>query len=140
MIIGKRLPYTFAAPKKNVSKLAALFRQAMVPKQYAGKNIEFPGITILRHQDKLVSFGALKVNAAATVNAVSRLYLAEPEKGLLVMVKREWHEKPAAPPAVSKKAGHHLSPCANMENRLGKQAAGNVYRPLPLRIYRQRET
>jgi len=111
VIIGERLPYTFSGPKRDVSKLAALFRQAMIPKKYAGKKLDFPGITILRYQDKLVSFGTLKVNATPAVNAVSRLYLAEPEAGLMVMVRREWQAKKPAPviakktavPAASKK-------------------------------------
>jgi murein L,D-transpeptidase YafK len=113
IIIGERLPYTFAAPQRDVSKLTALFRQAMVPKQYAGQKLDFPGITVLRYQDKLVTFGAIQVKAKAPVDAVSRLYLAEPAAGLMVMVKREWQEKkpvpvmaarpkPPAPPAAPK--------------------------------------
>ncbi len=103
IIIGERLPYTFSKTKRDVSKLATLFRQAMIPKKYAGKKLDFPGITILRYQDKLVSFGTLKVEAATAVNAVSRLYLAEPAAGLMVMVKREWSEQKPAPP-VAKRA------------------------------------
>ncbi len=93
VIIGARLPYTFTGAKRDVSKLAPLFRQAMIPKKYAGKKLDFPGITILRYQNKLVSFGALKVTAAPAIDAVSRLYLAEPETGLMVMIKREWQVK-----------------------------------------------
>ncbi len=103
VIIGERLPYTFSKPKQDPSELVALFRQAMIPKKYAREKIDFPGITILRYRDKLVSFGTVKVKASTTVNAVSRLYLAEPAAGLMVMVKREWNEKQPAP-AVAKKA------------------------------------
>jgi len=102
VIIGKRLPYTFSESKRDVSKLAALFRQAMIPKKYAGKNLDFPGITILGYQDSLVSFGTLKIKAPTAVTAVSRLYLAKPDADLMVLVKREWQEKAAAP-AVSQK-------------------------------------
>ncbi len=97
VIIGERLPYTFSEAKRDVSKLAALFRQAMIPKKYAGKKLDFHGITILRYQDKLVSFGTLKVKTSPAIDAVSRLYLSEPEAGLMVMVKREWQEKKPAP-------------------------------------------
>ena len=97
VIIGERLPYTFSKPKLQPAKLVALFRQAMVPKKYARKKIDFPGITILRYQDKLVSFGTLRIKADTTINAISRLYLDKPAAGLMVMVKREWKEKqPAA--------------------------------------------
>ena len=103
VIIGKHLPYTFSKAKKDVSKLIPLFRQAMLPKKYAGQKVAFPGITILQYQDKLVSFGALKINTAPAVNAVSRLYLAEPERGLMVMVRREWQERKPAP-VIAKKS------------------------------------
>ena len=103
VIIGERLPYTFTETSTDVSKLAAYFRQAMIPKKYAGQTLDFPGITILRYQDKLVSFGATRVKTKTPVEAVSRLYLAEPEAGLMVMVKREWQEKKPVPVAVAKR-------------------------------------
>ena len=103
IIIGERLPYTFSKPKRDVSKLAALFRQAMIPKKYAREKIDFPGITILSYRDNLVSFGAVKVKSTPAVSAVSRLYLAEPDEGLMVLVKREWSEKKPVP-TVAKKA------------------------------------
>jgi len=93
VIIGERLPYTFTGPQKELTKLTAYFRQAMIPKKYAGQKLDFPGITILRYQDKLVSFGAIRVKAKTPIEAVSRLYLAEPAAGLMIMVKREWQEK-----------------------------------------------
>ncbi len=102
VIIGERLPYTFSKPKQDPSELVALFRQAMIPKKYTREKIDFPGITILRYRDKLVSFGTVKVKAGTTVNAVSRLYLAEPAAGLMVMVKREWNEKQPAPAVATK--------------------------------------
>lgn len=102
VIIGERLPYAFSKTKRDVTKLAALFRQAMIPKKYTGKKLDFPGITILRYQDTLVSFGALTVEAATSVNAVSRLYLAEPAAGLMVMVGREWSEKKPAVAVIEK--------------------------------------
>ncbi|MCP3951104.1 MAG: L,D-transpeptidase family protein [Desulfobacterales bacterium] len=104
VIIGERLPYTFSGAKRDVSKLVELFRQAMVPKKYAGNKIDFPGITILHYQDKLVSFGTLKITATPAIEAVSRLYLAEPETGLMVMVKREWQAKKPVPVIAKKTA------------------------------------
>jgi len=104
VIIGKQLPYTFSQANQDVSKLAALFRQAMIPKKFAGKQLDFPGITILRYQDKLVSFGAVQVKTKTPVEAVSRLYLAEPEAGLMVMVRREWQEKKPRPIPTARKA------------------------------------
>lgn len=102
IIIGERLPYTFTGVQKDMTKLTAYFRQAMIPKKYAGQKLDFTGITILRFRDKLVSFGAIRVKTKTPVEAVSRLYLAEPEKGLMVMVKREWQEKKPPPVLTAK--------------------------------------
>ena len=103
IIIGEHLPYTFSGAQKDVSKLAALLRQAMIPKKYAGNKLDFPGITILRYRDKLVTFGAVQVKTETPVEAVSRLYLAEPEAGLMVMVRREWQAKKPGPVPAAKK-------------------------------------
>jgi len=110
VIIGDRLPYTFAGAQKDITKLATYFRQAMIPKKYAGQKLDFPGITILRYQDKLVSFGAIRVKAKTPVEAVSRLYLAEPEAGLMVMVKREWQEKKPPPVLAAKPKKNDIAP------------------------------
>ncbi len=97
VIIGERLPYAFSKPRRDTSKLVPLLRQAMTPKKYTRNEIDFPGITILGYQDKLVSFGTLKIHSSPAVDALSRVYLSEPDEGLMVLVKREWSEKPAAP-------------------------------------------
>lgn|GEM_PF-764247 len=106
VIIGDRLPYTFTGVQKDITKLASYLRQAMVPKKFAGQKLDFPGITILRYQDKLVSFGTIRVKAKTQIEAVSRLYLAEPEVGLMVMVmvKREWQEKKPPPVLAAKQS------------------------------------
>lgn len=102
IIIGERLPYTFSKPKRDASKLVALFRQAMIPKQYAREKIDFPGITILSYRDNLVSFGAVKIKSTPSISAISKLYITKPDEGLMVMVKREWSVKKTAPTVAKK--------------------------------------
>ena len=96
IIIGERLPYTFSKPKRDTSRLVNLFRQAMIPGKYVRRKIDFPGITILSYKNNLVSFGAIQIKSTPSVSAVSRLYLAEPDRGFMVLVKREWREKKPA--------------------------------------------
>lgn len=93
VIIGERLPYRFKTVERDVSELIPFFKKAMVPEKYAHLKSDFSSLTVLGFGERVVATGKVHIKEAGNLEGVSRLYLAGPDKNLLVLVKREWHEE-----------------------------------------------
>jgi|SaaInl8_200m_RNA_FD_contig_51_1221306_length_4222_multi_4_in_0_out_0_4 murein L,D-transpeptidase YafK len=100
IILTENMSYRLAGSERDVSELIPFFRQAMIPEQYAQMEAEFDGITVLGFENRVIATGnvTIKNKGKKQLTGVSRLYLADPGKNLLVLIKREWTEKKAAPP------------------------------------------
>ena len=96
VIIGERLPYTFAAADRDFGELTPFLKNAMLPEKYAGTDAEISSLVILGMQERVVALGEVMINKAAgstNIHGYSKLYLAGPGANFLVLIKREWHEK-----------------------------------------------
>lgn len=93
VIIGKRLPYRFAAAKRDLKAIVPVVKKAMIPKDHLNKKVSFSRLTIMGYQDQLVALGKMQVNRPATLAGTSRAYLADAGKNLLVLLKSEWREE-----------------------------------------------
>ncbi len=96
VIIGERLPYTFASPKRNFAELTPFLKNAMLPKKYAGRIAEISSLVILGMQERVVVLGDVIINKTAgskNIRGYSKLYMAEPGASFLVLIKREWREE-----------------------------------------------
>ena len=93
VIIGEHLPYQFKSAPNEISELIPLFKQVMLPKGYIPSKSEFQYITVFKYQDRVVAVGEIQINKANDLIGFSRLYLIQPAKNLLVLVKREWSEE-----------------------------------------------
>lgn len=93
IIIGKRLPYGFTEAKRDLKEVIPLLKQALLPKKYAGADSMFRYLTILGFQEQIVAVGSVLIKEPNNIEGFSRLYLSDPGKNLLVLLKREWSEK-----------------------------------------------
>ncbi len=96
VIIGERLPYAFASPKRNFAELTPFLKNAMLPKKYAGRIAEISSLVILGMQERVVVLGDVIINKTAgskNIRGYSKLYMAEPGASFLVLIKREWREE-----------------------------------------------
>lgn len=93
IIIGERLSYGFKPAVNELSELIPLFKQAMLPKQYAALEPEFRFITVIGFQERIVVYSEVLLNNSKNRIGFSRLYLSRPANNLLVLIKREWEEK-----------------------------------------------
>jgi hypothetical protein len=64
----------------------------MLPERYILSKSEFQHITVLKYQDRIVTFGEVRIEGDDDLMGFSRLYLIQPAKNLLVLLKREWNE------------------------------------------------
>jgi hypothetical protein len=92
VIIGEHLPFRLSPASNEISELIPFFKQAMLPERYILSKSEFQHITVLKYQDRIVAFGEVRIEAADDLMGFSRLYLIQPAKNLLVLLKREWSE------------------------------------------------
>ncbi|UCD33154.1 MAG: L,D-transpeptidase [Desulfobacterales bacterium] len=91
-IIGEHLLYRLSPAANEMSELIPFFKQAMVPERYLLSKSEFQHITVLKYQDRIVAFGEVRIKEADDLRGFSRLYLIQPTKNFLVLLKREWSE------------------------------------------------
>lgn len=99
VIIGERLPYRFAPPRRRLDALLPFLQKAMVPESHAGKPVDLKGLTLLGYPERMVALGRLTIGEAEPVQGVSRLYLADASDELLVLFRREWAVEEAKAPA-----------------------------------------
>jgi hypothetical protein len=92
IIIGEHLPYLFGSTSNKISELIPLFKQVMLPEGYIASKSEFQYITVLKYQDRIVAIGEVRIKESDDRIGFSRLYLVQPAKNFLVMIKREWSE------------------------------------------------
>lgn len=92
IIVGEHLPYRWSAAAKDISALVPFLKQAMLPDQYRSAKYEFLHITVIKYQERIVVFGEIGLDAAGNRTGFSRLYLIQPAKKFLVMLKRAWRE------------------------------------------------
>ena len=93
VIIGERLPYRFEPAGDNLSQFIPLFKKAMIPEHYAPMKSEFRYIILLGFQKRVVALSAIRIKGAGDILGFSRLFLARPDKNMLVLLKREWDEE-----------------------------------------------
>ncbi len=96
VIIGERLPYTFAASERDFAELIPFLKNAMLPPKYAGLDSEISSLVILGMQERVVALGEVIIKKTAgseNIRGYSKLYLAGPGANFLVLIKREWHEE-----------------------------------------------
>ena len=96
VIIGERLPYTFAAAKRDFGELTPFLKNAMLPEKYTGRNAKISSMVILGMQERIVALGEVVIKKTAgseNIRGYSKLYMAGPGANFLVLIKREWHEK-----------------------------------------------
>lgn len=106
VIIGRRLPYRFADAKRDLTEIVPIVKKAMVPKAHMNEKILFDHFAILGYRDQVVAMGKLHVDRPGGISGFSRVYLSDPGKSLLVLLKREWNPvqryvakaKPRTPP------------------------------------------
>lgn len=92
IIIGKHLPFRLSSPSNEISTLITFFKQAMLPEPYTLSKSEFQHVTVLKYQEKIVAFGEVRIDPDDVRIGFSRLYLVQPAKNFLVLLKREWSE------------------------------------------------
>ncbi len=98
VIIGERLPYTFAASQRDFDELLPFLKKAMLPQKHAGLDAEIDSLIVLGMQERVVALGEMivaKESGHERIRGYSRLYLAEPGDHFLVLVKRDWREEKA---------------------------------------------
>ncbi len=93
VIIGKTLPYRFSGSGRDLSEIIPVIKKAMIPKDFTGDDIVFDQVMVLGYQDQMVAVGRIHVDAPTSVDGYTRVYLADPGEGLLVLVKREWSQE-----------------------------------------------
>jgi len=54
---------------------------------------EFRYIILLGFQKRVVALSAIRIKGAGDILGFSRLFLARPDKNMLVLLKREWDEE-----------------------------------------------
>ncbi len=120
IIIGDRLPYRFGATHRDLTNIMPFLRQAMLPESYNRFKPEFDYVTVLGYKDRVVAASRVRIKEVDDLDGFSRLYLAGPDKNLLVLFKREWSEEKrkvtlakAKPPPVPKSKPRPVSSEAN---------------------------
>lgn len=92
IIIGEHLPFRLSSPVNEMSALIPFFKQAMLPEGSSLSTSEFQYVTVLKYQERIVAFGEIQLDPVGDRSGFSRLYLIQPAKGFLVLLKREWSE------------------------------------------------
>ena len=93
IIIGNRLPYRFSAHDTNLIQVVPFIKKTMLPKTHAKNNAAYPRFTMFGYQDQVVALGIVQIDSPEVLSGLSRVYLANPGKNLLVLLKREWNEE-----------------------------------------------
>ena len=94
VIIGGRLPYRFADAKRDLTETIPIIKKAMVPKAHINEKIAFDHFAVLGYRDQLVAMGKIRVDKPEGVRGFSRVYLSDPGKNLLVLLKQVWNPAP----------------------------------------------
>lgn len=93
VIIGKRLPYRFAPAQRDLADVVPVIKQAMLPEKHAAAKAEYRQFVILGYQNQVVASSEVLIDTPEEdIGGFSRVYLADPAKRLLVLLKREWDE------------------------------------------------
>jgi hypothetical protein len=92
IIIGEHLPFRLSSPANEISALIPFFKQAMLPESNILATSKFQHVTVLKYQERIVAFGEIQIDAVDDRTGFSRLYLIQPAKNFLVLLKREWTE------------------------------------------------
>jgi len=113
VIIGKRLPYRFGRPQRNLSGVLPILRKAMAPKTLAAEAGRFERLVVLSYRDQLVAAGTIRGGEPDKPLGTARAYLADAGGNLLMLIKQEWRpderylareaSKPAPPPSAEKR-------------------------------------
>ncbi len=92
IIIGEYLPFRLSSSANEIPALIPFFKQAMLPESYINSTYKFQHVTVLKYQEKIVALGGIQLDPDENRMGFSRLYLIQPAKNFLVLLKREWTE------------------------------------------------
>jgi len=93
VIIGKRLPYRFAEAKRDLTEIMPLVRKAMIPKEHVNEDLAFEQLMVLGYPGQIVAVGRIRSRMPTGVSGSARVYLADPGRDLLVLLRREWRQE-----------------------------------------------
>ena len=134
VIIGERLPYTFAAAKRDFAELTPFLKKAMLPEKHAGTDAEISSLVILGIQERVVALGEViikKPSGSANIRGYSKLYMDGPGANFLVLIKREWNEA-TVPITIAKAKVPTRSPKNKTKTRINPIQPLQIVTPAPI--------